>query len=81
MSIPPSAIDPAAVTVAAAALSETTMCLPSSVDVDIPTTAVTTAANFANDARHNEEEESCAKGSRQNHILRSPNKITQQAGV
>ena len=81
MSIPPSATDPAAVTVAAAASLETTMCFPLSVDVDVPATAVTTAANFADDACHNEEGESCAEGSRQNHFLRSPNKITQQAGV
>ena len=70
MSIPPSATDPAAVTVTAAALSETTMCPPSSVDVDVPTTAITMAADFADNARHNEEGESRAKGSRQNHVLR-----------
>jgi hypothetical protein len=81
MSIPPSATDLAAITVAAAASLEPTMCPPSSVNVDIPTTAVTTAANFADDARHDEEGESCAKGSKQNHVLRSPNEITQQAGV
>ncbi len=81
MSIPPLATDPAAITVAAAALLETNMCPPSSVNVDVPATAVTTAANFADDARHDEEGESRTEGSRQNHVLRSPNEITQQAGV
>ncbi len=81
MSIPLLATDPAAVTVTAAASSKTTMCPPSSVDVDVPTTAITVAANFANDARHNEEGESRTVGSRQNHVLRSLNEITQQAGV
>jgi hypothetical protein len=60
MSIPPSATDPAAITVAAAASSETTMCPPLSVDVNVPATTVTTAANFADDAHHDEEGESRA---------------------
>jgi hypothetical protein len=81
MSILPSATDLAAVTIAVAALLETTMCPPLSVDVDIPATSVTTATNFADDARHDEEGESRAKGSRLNHVFRSPNEITQQAGI
>ena len=50
-SIPPPATDPAAVTVAAAA-SETTTRPPSSVGVDVTATAVTTAADVADDARY-----------------------------
>ena len=50
-SIPPSATDQAAVTVAAAAL-ETTVCPPSSVGVDVTTTAVTAAADVADDAHY-----------------------------
>ena len=51
-SIPPSATDQAAVTVAAAAL-ETTARPPLSVGVDVTATAVTTAADVADDARLN----------------------------
>jgi hypothetical protein len=50
-SIPPSATDPAAVTVAAAS-SETTTHPPSSVGVDVTATAVTTTSDIANDARY-----------------------------
>jgi hypothetical protein len=50
-SIPPSATDPAAVTVAAAS-SETTTRPPSSVAVDVTATAVTTASDIADDARY-----------------------------
>ena len=52
-SILPSAADPAAVTVAAAASSETTSRPPSSINADVPATAmVTTAADIADNARY-----------------------------
>jgi hypothetical protein len=51
-SIPPSATVLAAITIAAA-LSEANTRPPSSVGVDVTATAVTTAANVANDARYN----------------------------
>jgi hypothetical protein len=47
-----SAIDPAAITVTTGSL-ETTTHPPSSIDFDVPATAVTTAANVADDTRHN----------------------------
>jgi hypothetical protein len=47
-SFPPSATDPAAVTVA----EETTTRPPSSVGVDVTATAVTTASDIADDARY-----------------------------
>jgi hypothetical protein len=50
-SIPPSATDPAAVTVTAAS-SETATRPPLSVGVDVTATAVTTASNIADDARY-----------------------------
>ena len=50
-SIPPSATVLAAVTVSAAS-SEANTRPPSSVDVDLTATAVTTAADIANDARY-----------------------------
>jgi hypothetical protein len=52
MSIPPSATDLAAVTIAVASLEANTRP-PSSVGIDVPTTAVTTAAKVADDTRHN----------------------------
>ena len=50
-SIPPSATDPAAVTVATAS-SETTTCPPLSVGVDVTATAVTIASDIADGARY-----------------------------
>ena len=52
-SIPPPATDTAAVTVAAAALLATTSRPPSSINADVPATAmVTTVAGIANNARY-----------------------------
>jgi hypothetical protein len=51
-SIPPLATDLAAMTLAAA-LSEANTQPPLSVGVDVTATAVTTAADFADDTRHN----------------------------
>ncbi len=51
-SIPPLATDLAAVTVAAALLEANTRP-PSSAGINVTTTAVTTAADVANDARYN----------------------------
>ena len=50
-SIPPSATVLAAVTIAAA-LSEANTCPPSSIGVNVTATAVTTAADIANNARY-----------------------------
>ena len=50
-SIPPSATDLEAVTVAEAS-SEANTCPPLSVDIDITATTITTAANIADDARY-----------------------------
>jgi hypothetical protein len=52
LSSPLSATDPAAITIAAGFL-ETTMRPPSSINVDVPSTAVTMAANVADDTRYN----------------------------
>jgi hypothetical protein len=52
LSSPLSATDPAAITIAVGLL-ETTTHPPLSIDVNVPATAITTAANVANNTRHN----------------------------